>query len=161
MLMRISEIANPRQIILVTSRWQNKDDIITLAWHMPLSFDPMMYGISIGKKRFSLELIRNSKVFVVNFVSKEFKEDVLFCGEVSGREVDKFKETRFEKEEAETINCPRIKQALGYLECEVVDEIETGDHILFIGKVKKAELKKHGVRLFHISGDKLGKLEDT
>jgi len=159
--MRISEIANPRQIILVTSRWQNKDDIITLAWHMPLSFDPMMYGISIGKKRFSLELIRNSKVFVVNFVSKEFKEDVLFCGEVSGREVDKFKETRFEKEEAETINCPRIKQALGYLECEVVDEIETGDHILFIGKVKKAELKKHGVRLFHISGDKLGKLEDT
>ena len=159
--MRISEIANPRQIILVTSRWQNKDDIITLAWHMPLSFGPMMYGISIGKKRFSLELIRNSKIFVVNFISKEFKEDVLFCGEVSGREVDKFKETRFEKEEAETINCPRIKQALGYLECEVVDEIETGDHILFIGKVKKAELKKHGVRLFHISGDKLGKLEDT
>lgn len=159
--MRISEIANPRQIILVTSRWQNKDDIITLAWHMPLSFDPMMYGISIGKKRFSLELIRNSKVFVVNFISKEFKEDILFCGEVSGREVDKFKETRFEKEEAETINCPRIKQALGYLECEVVDEIETGDHILFIGKVKKAELKKHGVRLFHISGDKLGELEDT
>ncbi|MCD6115143.1 flavin reductase family protein [bacterium] len=159
--MRISDIANPRQVILVTARWQDTDDIITLAWHMPLSFNPMMYAISLGKKRFSLELIRNSKVFVVNFVSKEFKEDVLFCGEVSGREVDKFKETRFEKEEAETINCSRIKQALGYLECEVVDEIETGDHILFIGKVKKAELKKHGARLFHISGDKLGELEDA
>jgi len=84
--MRISEITNPRQVILVTSRWK-------------------------------------------------------------------------EKEEAEIINCPGIKQALGYLECEVVDEIETGDHILFIGRVTKAELRKRGVKLFHISGDKLGELE--
>ena len=157
--MRISEIANPRQVILVTSRWQDKDDIITLAWHTPLSFEPMMYAISVGKKRYSLKLIRNSKVFVVNFISKEFKKDILLCGEVSGREVDKFKSTNFEKEEAETINCPRIKQALGYLECRVVEEIETGDHILFIGRVTKAELRKHGVKLFHISGDKLGELE--
>ena len=157
--MKISEIANPRQVILVTSRWQDKDDIITLAWHTPLSFEPMMYAICVGKKRYSLELIRNSKVFVVNFISKEFKKDILLCGEVSGREVDKFKSTSFEKEEAETINCPRIKQALGYLECRVVEEIETGDHILFIGRVTKAELRKRGVKLFHISGDKLGELE--
>ncbi|MCD5396247.1 MAG: flavin reductase family protein [Candidatus Pacebacteria bacterium] len=71
--MRISDIANSRQIILVTSRWQDKDDIITLAWHTPLSFEPMMYGICAEKRRYSLELIRKSKVFVVNFVSKDFK----------------------------------------------------------------------------------------
>jgi flavin reductase (DIM6/NTAB) family NADH-FMN oxidoreductase RutF len=151
--MRISKIANPRQVILVTSRWQEKDDIITLAWHTPLSFEPMMYAICIGKKRYSLELIRKSGVFVVNFISKDFEKEVLFCGSISGKKVDKFKETIFEKEEAETINCPRIKQALGYLECEVKKEIEVGDHILFIGEVKKAELKKVDKRLFHLSGD--------
>lgn len=156
--MRISEIANPRQIVLVTSRWQGKDDIITLAWHTPLSFEPMMYGICLGKKRYSLELIKNSGVFVVNFISKEFKDDVLFCGSVSGKDIDKFQETRFEKEEAQEINCPRIKQALGYLECLVMDQIETGDHIFIIGEVKKAHLKEKKERLFHLGGDNFKEL---
>ncbi|GAG63020.1 unnamed protein product, partial [marine sediment metagenome] len=65
-------------------------------------------------------------------LSKNFEKEILYCGRHSGKTLDKFKETGFEKEEAETINCPRIKQALGYLECKVEKETEVADHFLFI-----------------------------
>jgi flavin reductase (DIM6/NTAB) family NADH-FMN oxidoreductase RutF len=152
--MKISTLANPRQTILLTSRYKDKDNIMTLDWHTPLSFDPMMYAVSIGKTRYSLELVRKSKVFVVNFVSKDLEKEVLFCGRNSGRNIDKFKATGLEKEEAETINCPIIKKALAYLECKVKKEIEVGDHILFIAKVSKAVLKRKERRLFHLFEDK-------
>jgi len=152
--MKITTVTNPKQTILLTCRAEGKDNIITLDWHTILSFEPMMYAVSIGKTRFSFNLIKFSKVFVVNFMSKDFKKEVLFCGQNSGKILDKFKETGLEPEEAETIDCPKIKQALGYLECKVEKEIEVGDHVLFIAKVSKAEIKENGKRLFHLLGDK-------
>jgi len=151
--MKITTLSNPRQTILVTCRFKEKDNIITLDWHTPLSFNPMMYAISVGKTRYSLELIRNSGVFVVNFISKDFEKEIWYCGSHSGRNLDKFAKTRFEKEEAKTIDCPRIKQALGFLECKIFKEIEVGDHILFLAEVLHSELKEKGKRLFHLWGD--------
>ena len=152
--MKITTITNPTQTILLTCRAEGQDNAIALDWHTILSFEPMMYAVSIGKLRFSLNLIRSSRVFVVNFMSKDFEKEILFCGRNSGKNLDKFKETGLEKEEAETIDCPRIKQALGYLECKVEKEIEVEDHILLIAKVSKAELKEKGKRLFHLFEDK-------
>lgn len=151
---KITTLTNPRQVILVTCRDKGKDNIITLDWHMPLSFYPMMYAIAIGKTRYSLKLIENSGVFVVNFMNKNFEKEILFCGRHSGKDFDKFAETGLEKEEAEKINCPRIKESLGFLECQVVRKIEVGDHFLFIAKVLNSNLKKPGRRLFHLWGDK-------
>jgi flavin reductase (DIM6/NTAB) family NADH-FMN oxidoreductase RutF len=152
--MKITTLTNPRQTILLTCRFKDRDNIMTLDWHTPLSFEPMMYAVSIGKTRFSLNLVRSSKVFVVNFMSKDFEKEILFCGRHSGKTIDKFKETGFEKEGAKTIDCPRIKQALGYLECKVLKEVEVGDHILFIARVTKADLKQKARRLFHLFADK-------
>lgn len=158
--MKITTLTNPRQTILVTCRYKGKDNIITLDWHTPLSFNPMMYAISVGKTRHSLELIRKSGCFVVNFMSKDFEKEILFCGRHSGKNFDKFAETGLTKEEAEKIDCPRIKEALGFLECRVVDEIEVGDHILFIANVLNADLKTRGKRLFHLWGDKFTTTEE-
>jgi len=152
--MRITTLTNPRQTILLTCRAKGKDNIMTLDWHTPLSFEPMMYAVSIGKTRFSLELVQKSGVFVVNFISKDFEKEVLWSGRHSGKNFDKFKETGFHKEEAETIDCPIIKESLGYLECKVEKEIEVGDHVLFIAKVTKSKLKQKGKRLFHLFKDR-------
>ncbi len=154
-------ITNPRQTVLVTCRSQVKvlnkeivkDNIITLDWHMPTSFKPEIYAISVGKTRFSMELIRKSKVFVVNFMPYSFKDAVLRCGRVSGKHVDKFEDTGLTKVETEKLDCPRIKEAVAWLECEVIGELETGDHIIFIGKVVNSELMKKEKRVFHLDGD--------
>ncbi|PIP17794.1 MAG: hypothetical protein COX43_02315 [Parcubacteria group bacterium CG23_combo_of_CG06-09_8_20_14_all_35_9] len=158
--MKMTTLTNPRQTILLTSRWKEKDNVMTLDWHTPLSFKPMMYAVSVGKTRFSLNLVQESKVFVVNFMSKDFEKEVLFCGRQTGKNLDKFKECAFEKEEAKTIDCPIIKQALGYLECKVEKEIEVGDHILFIAKVTHSEIREYGKRLFHLFSDKFTTTEE-
>lgn len=156
-------IYNPRQTILVTcrgtaknkftSKEEVKDNIITLDWHTPISFNPFLYAISIGKTRFSLNIIKNSKVFIVNFMPFELKKEVLYCGRNSGEHIDKFKEAGLTKEESEKLDCCRIKEAIAYLECEVVNEIEAGDHIIFIGKVINSYEKEEKKRLFHIEGN--------
>ena len=154
--MRISDYANPRQVVLVTSREAGQDNIITLAWNMPLSFEPMMYGIAVGFTRFSYTKIKESGVFVVNFMSLEYEKEVLYVGKHSGENNDKFKETGLEKIEAETINCPIIKQASAFLECKVKEDIKVGDHALFIGDVKRAEKNDDSDRIFQIKGNKFG-----
>jgi len=155
-------INNPRQVILVTSREDTeilgkkilKDNIITVAWHMPVSHEPMLYAIAIGKTRFSAELIDISKAFVVNFIPKTMEKEAVYCGTNTGKHIDKFEKTKLTKEESRSIDCPRIKEALGFLECEVINQIDAGDHIIFIGNVVNAELNKSGKRLFqaHESG---------
>lgn len=163
-------IYNPRQTVLVTCRGtikdkfsgkeSIKDNIIVLDWHTPLSFDPFLYAISIGKTRFSLDLIKESKVFVVNFMPMHLKDDVFFCGRNSGEHLDKFKETSLTKEESEKISCPRIKQALAYLECEVIQEIEAGDHLLFVAKVVHSDELDKGKRIFHTENDNFTTTQD-
>ncbi|MFO8015486.1 MAG: flavin reductase family protein [Candidatus Woesearchaeota archaeon] len=158
---RISDISSPRQVALVSAEAEAevmgkrgiKKNIITVAWHTPLSFEPPMYAVSIGKTRFSCELIRKSKCFAVNFMPHSLSDKALHCGRNSGQYVNKFREFGLEEEESEKIHCPRIKEALAFLECEVVEEVDAGDHILFVGRVVNMGRKKEDKRLFHTGGD--------
>jgi len=158
------DVVNPRQVVLVTSRAhvipkfkakeEEKDNIFAVSWHTPVSFDPPLYAISVGKKRHSLELISKGKSFVVNFMPYSMKKETLLAGRVSGEHINKFEKIGLESEEAEAIDCPRVKNALAYLECEVVQEIEAGDHIIFIGKALKVGKNKKGKRVYQVQGDK-------
>jgi len=151
----MSELTDPRQVILVSSREEMdimgkkevKDNIITIAWHMPVSFNPQLYAISVGKTRFSSSVISKSKAFVVNFIPFSLADKALIVGTKSGMHIDKFKEAGLGKEESSSIDCPRIKEAVGYMECEVINEVDAGDHIIYIGKVLNSYVKKAGDRL--------------
>lgn len=127
-----------------------KDNIITVNWHMPASFRPPLYALSIGKTRFSLGLIRSSRCFAVNFVDYLMKDAALICGSESGMSTDKFRKAGLSKTECQAIDCPRIKGCLAFLECEVVNEVDAGDHVIFIGKIIKKELLNESKRLFHV-----------
>ncbi|UCD03074.1 MAG: flavin reductase [Candidatus Aenigmatarchaeota archaeon] len=156
----MSELHGPRQVVLVSCRHEGKDDIIAVAWHMPTSFKPPLYAISIGLPRFSHDVIKNSGAFCVNFIADEQREMVIKCGTSSGRNVDKFREFKIAKEECETIECPKIKKVVGFLECRVVESVETGDHTIFIGEVLKSNLQGHGKRIYHIDGTRFATVSD-
>lgn len=161
-------IFNPRQTVLVSVTAEielmgkkiEKNNLIALDWHMPLSFDPMLYAISVGKNRFSLELIRNAGVFAINFMSYLHKDKVLECGRKTGYKIDKFNEIGFHALNCDKIDCVRVGEALAHMECEIINEIEAGDHILFIGKVVYSKEHKKGKRLFHLYKDDFTTTED-
>jgi flavin reductase (DIM6/NTAB) family NADH-FMN oxidoreductase RutF len=128
-----------------------KDNLITIDWHMPVSIQPALYAISVGKSRFSCELIQNSRCFVVNFMPYALKDKVWFCGSRTGKHIDKFKEAGLNKEESDSVDCPRVAQACAHLECEVVNSVEAGDHIIYVGRILREVPKADAPRLFHVS----------
>lgn len=155
-------LINAGNIVLVTSAYKEKKNILTLAWSTPLSHNQAHIGISVAKGHYSWELIHKSGEFHLNIPdhlsynynrgsttvehSSIFKK-ALFCGRNSGRNVDKFKQTGLTPEKPEKIKAaPGIAECIGQAECRVVDEIDAGDHTFFIGQVLYAQAEGD---LFH------------
>lgn len=153
----ISDIVRTQQVILLTARAEIdvlgknivKDNVMTSSWHTPLAFEPFLYGVVLDKDRFTLELIRKSGVFCINFLPYKLKDAALFCGTQSGRHIDKFKESGLKTQECDKIDCTRLKDAAAFLECELVNEVGIGDHVLIVGKVVNSKFRKDTKRLYY------------
>ena len=94
-----------------------------------------MVGISIRPNRYSFNIIKESKEFVLNIVNEELVKQADFCGSHSGRDVDKFKVLNLTPIKGEKVNSPLIKESPINLECQVKKIIELGTHHLFIGEI--------------------------
>jgi flavin reductase (DIM6/NTAB) family NADH-FMN oxidoreductase RutF len=140
----------PRQIVLITTRYEDADNIWPMDWHVPLSLDPELYGIAVNRTSYGAELVQSSKVFVVNFVPATWEDVIFVCGSNSGRAVDKFAATGLAQEEAETVDAPRLADALGCLECRVEQTIGVGDHTFFVGRVSHSIYRADAPRLHHL-----------
>ena len=139
----VYRLLHPRHTVLVTCTDKvGKANIITLAWSMPTSFDPCMVAISIAPKRLSHKMIEETGEFVVNVPTMKIVKQTLFCGRISGKRCDKFKEAHLTPLPAKKVRSPIIKECVAHLECKLVQKIATGDHTLFIGEVLKAYVNK-------------------
>ena len=142
----------PMRVVLVSASAEGKDNIMTAAWCFPLSMDPPMFGISMTRKKFTYELIQKSKKFAINIPGDDLREETIFCGRNSGRDVNKFE--KLTKEEGKT-GTVLVKECLSSIECEYVDEFETGDHVTVVGKAVNVVKRKEGKGLYHLGGDEL------
>ena len=70
--------------------------------------DPPMVSISVRPQRYSYEMIRETGEFVINLTTRDLAFATDYCGVKSGRDVDKFKEMKLTKVEAEEISAPMI-----------------------------------------------------
>jgi flavin reductase (DIM6/NTAB) family NADH-FMN oxidoreductase RutF len=113
-------------------------NIITIAWMIPVSNKPPMLAMSVAPPRHSFGLIQETGEFVINIAPYEIAEQVLYCGRRSGRDVSKFDATGLTPKPAQQVRPPIIAECLAHLECRVVQDIEVGDHHLFIGEVLAA-----------------------
>ena len=130
------ELASPfPYTLVVTMDKRDRPNIMGLSWWMFTSLDPLMIAISVGHKKYSHECLEHHKEFVLCFPSEEQKKDAWFCGTKSGRNVDKFKETKFMAVSSEVVKPPYIKDVTVAYECRVVDNIKTGDHTAHIAEV--------------------------
>lgn len=89
--------------------------------------------------RYSHELFHRSVDFSINFPPKELVEEAIFCGERSGKDVNKFEETGLTAVKGKKIDTPIIEECLVNLECRKVQVIDTGDHTWFIGEIVCAQ----------------------
>lgn len=157
----MSKLLGPQQAVIITSRAEIeqfgkkivKDDIETIFWHMPVSKEELLYAISVPKRKFIYNIIKESGIFVVNFIGFDLQKEVHKCNLIHGEHIDKFKEIGFRKKEAEAIECPVIEEACGYLECKVIESKEFSDYCIFTAKIINSNVKNHIKRLFHLQNN--------
>lgn len=125
----------PRVATVLTTHARGRDNAMALAWHAPLSRVPPLYGVCVGQKRFTYELILESEEFGVNFVPFEMVELVRSVGASSGRDVDKFARLNIAKEALVKTKVPILKDAYAAYECKLVDRNTYGDHDWLVGEI--------------------------
>jgi len=126
----------PEQIAVCIARdAKGKYNPMTLGWFMPVSMKPPMMAIAVGKSRYTLSAIRNAKEFVLAFLSEPQADIARFFGTQSGLTTDKFASIRCNTLTAEKIDGRLITDAVANFECKVRQEIDAGDHVIFVGEV--------------------------
>ncbi len=146
----------PMQTVLVTCNDSHgKTNIITIAWHTPISVKPPLYGLSVAPGRYSHELIKETKELVVNFIPYNLVEKAHYCGKHSGRSNDKTLETNLTLTTAKKIKVPLIEEGYAHLECSNVKSYSIGDHTFFVGEVVAVQSNQNTFE------NNLLKIEDT
>ena len=125
----------PVPAAMITCKYGDVENIMTVSWTGTICTNPPMVSISIRPTRHSYELIKKSGEFVINLPGKSLAFAADFCGVRSGRDVDKFSFLKLNKEKAEKVDVPLIKEAPLSIECKVKDIIELGSHHMFIADV--------------------------
>jgi len=112
-----------------------RPNIITLSWVGVVCSEPPMMGIAIRKNRFSFDIIKESKEFVINIPRGGLLKATDFCGTTSGKDVDKFAEAKLTPVKGTKVSAPLIEECPVNLECVVSQMLDLGSHYLFIGEI--------------------------
>lgn len=122
-------------VMVSCQRPGEKPNIITIAWAGTVCSSPAMVSISVRPERYSYDILRETKEFVINLTTKELAFAADYCGVKSGREVDKFKEMGLTPCPSKEIKSPGIEESPVNIECKVRDVIPLGSHDLFLAEV--------------------------
>jgi len=125
----------PRVAVIVTAQAKEQANAMAVAWHSVISVNPPLYGVSIAPKRFTYQLIAQSKEFGVNFLPFEMAELVASVGGSSGREIDKLQKFNIALDKPVKTAVPILKDAYAAYECKLVDDRLYGDHRLLMGEI--------------------------
>lgn len=125
----------PLPAVMVTVGDFENSNIITVAWTGVVCSVPPRIYVSIRHDRFSYDILKRGKSFVINLVSEKLLPCCDYCGIRSGRDMDKFAEMKLTKERASVVDAPLIADAPVNLECKVFDIIELGSHDMFLADV--------------------------
>jgi flavin reductase (DIM6/NTAB) family NADH-FMN oxidoreductase RutF/rubredoxin len=104
-----------------------------------ITADPSRFAVASNKKNFTTGLISKHKAFSISVLEQETAPDILGrFGFKSGRDINKMEGMSVVY--GETGVPIVLNSAVAYMECRVVESIDTGTHILFIGELIQSVL---------------------
>lgn len=134
---RAGNMLYPLPAVMVSVGNQEKEtNILTVAWTGTICSDPAMLYISVRPERYSYQMIKETKEFVVNLTTEKLARATDYCGVRSGRDVNKWKEMKLTQGAAEKLSyAPIIMESPVNIECKVTEVKELGSHHMFIAEV--------------------------
>lgn len=164
---KIRRFLEPGPIVLLSSAWKGKTNIMTMGWHMVMGEEPSLIGCYIWDANHSFDIVRKSKECVINIPTAEIATTVVRIGNSSGRDIDKFAEFKLTGVSGEKVDALLIAECYANFECRLIDTSLINKYSLFIFEVVKAHaatspkfpqtIHYRGDGLFMISGPTTGK----
>jgi flavin reductase (DIM6/NTAB) family NADH-FMN oxidoreductase RutF len=115
---------------------------MTLNWATQLSFDPKWLGVSIEREAFTHELISTGRVFALCLIDREDRAIVRKFTKPVDVDLDARTLNGFEYFDGPATAAPVLTQSVAYVECEVRQTVDIGNHTLFCGEVVNAGFLK-------------------
>jgi len=165
----VRRLLEPGPVVLVSSSWQGKTNIMTMGWHMMIGFTPALFGCYIDESNHSYDMVTRSGECVINLPTADLLEQVIGIGNCSGADTDKFAHFGLTEVRGEEVNAPLIAECYASFECKLADAQPNPNHPLFVWEVVRAhvaaspELPKtlhyRGDGEFMVSGREIATLE--
>lgn len=137
-LSKVYGLLEPGPVVLVTTAWKGRANVMAMSWHTMLEFEPPLVGCVVSDRNFSFAALKKTKECVINIPTVEIAETVVKCGSTSGRAVDKFATFGLTATPASQVVAPLISECYASLECRVVDTRMVKKYSLFVLEVCKA-----------------------
>ena len=151
----VRRFLEPGPVVLLSSRWKGKSNIMTMGWHMVMEFEPSLVGCYIWTENHSFDMVRRSKECVINIPTVDLTAKVVGIGNSSGRDIDKFAEFGLTAIAGAKVNAPLIDECYANFECRLVDSSLIKRYSLFVLEVVKAHVATSPAypRTIHYRGD--------
>ena len=120
---------------LVTVGDFDNANIITIGWTGILASQPPKTYISVRPSRFSYEILKKHKEFVINLPSVAQARQVDYAGIYTGKKVDKWEKCGFTKQRSEHVDTPTVAECPIALECRITDILPMGSHDVFMADI--------------------------
>jgi flavin reductase (DIM6/NTAB) family NADH-FMN oxidoreductase RutF len=137
---KIRRFLEPGPVVLVSSAHKGRANIMTMAWHMVMEFQPSLVGCCISQANHSFELVRRSRQCVINLPTVDLASTVVRIGNSSGRDIDKFAAFGLTAERAAQVDAPLIAECYANFECRLVDTSWVKKYNVFVFEVAKAHV---------------------
>ena len=141
-------------ILLVTESKSGKPNAMTIGWGLlGTMWRRPMFTVAVRLSRYTHKLMEESDSFTVCLPTPEMNDWADFCGNNSGRDVDKFKELGMTASKGSSVKAPYIAESPVHYECKIIyrnpmnagqlkKEVESEVypnmdlHVLYYGEVK-------------------------
>jgi flavin reductase (DIM6/NTAB) family NADH-FMN oxidoreductase RutF len=113
----------------------------TANWLSQVSFDPPLVAVSIENNTKSLPMILRSRAFIINVLRSGDRELAGQLGKSALKQPDKLSGVEYTPGPG---GSPILRNALGWVACEVKHTIEAGDSTLVIAEVVEVGMQGEG-----------------
>jgi len=158
-------LLEPGPVLLLGTADDGRANLMPLSWHCMLEFEPPLVGCVVSAANFSFAALEATGECVLNVPTVELAEQVVGCGNCSGREMDKFARFALTAEPSAKVAPPRLAECFASLECRVADRQLVGRYDFFILEVLQAwhdpsvsaprTLHHRGFGTFMVAGEEL------
>ena len=111
------------RVLLISQGKEGIPNVMAIGWGtMGIVWRRPIFVVLVRPSRYTYRLIEESGEFTVNIVPASMKETVQYCGKVSGRDHDKFKEKQITPVPSTKVKTPILQEGILHFECQVAQK---------------------------------------